>query len=148
MTTNLLSPCTEWEGNRNPQGYGRLRIKGVKSMLLAHRWTWTQANGPIPVGMCVLHHCDNPPCVNLEHLYIGSHKDNARDMWQRGRAVKTSHGRQRGSKHGLSKLTEQQVLNIRAAITNGVTMADLARKYNVSFTSIRHIKIKRSWGWL
>ncbi len=70
---------------RDKNGYGKLR-RGKKWML-AHRQAWIDAHGPIPEGMLVLHKCDNPPCVNVNHLYLGTNKDNSRDMYDRGRAV-------------------------------------------------------------
>jgi hypothetical protein len=74
--------CHVWlAGLRN--GYGRFKHKGVERY--AHRWAWEQAYGPIPPGMMVLHRCDNPPCVRLEHLFLGTHADNMRDASEKGR---------------------------------------------------------------
>jgi hypothetical protein len=76
--------CWVWTGDHNPAGYGR--TKGFTfTERLAHRLSWTMANGPIPAGMWVLHHCDNPPCVNPDHLYVGTPSDNAQDRERRGR---------------------------------------------------------------
>jgi hypothetical protein len=75
-----MNDCIEWRNAyRNSKGYGFHDGEG------AHRWTWRQANGPIPPGMMVCHHCDNPGCVNLAHLYLGTAADNAADMVARGR---------------------------------------------------------------
>lgn len=78
-----LSPCVEWEGARHPQGYGRTWVDGKSRR--AHRVAWEETNGPIPEGMWVLHKCDNPPCVNIDHLFLGTAKDNAQDTVQKGR---------------------------------------------------------------
>lgn len=78
-----MSECIEFEGYRNPRGYGRIMREGRN--WLATRWFWTQAHGTIPDGLYVLHKCDNPPCINLDHLYLGTAADNARDASERGR---------------------------------------------------------------
>lgn len=62
----------------SPNGYGQKMVKG--KLWRAHRWVWTQANGPIPDGLQVNHRCDTPACVNLDHLYLGTQKDNIRDL--------------------------------------------------------------------
>ena len=81
-----MTPCVEWTGDRNDKGYGRIYIrgngygKGGGHYVLAHRWTWEQANGPVPDGMVVMHTCDNPPCINLNHLRLGTQAENLADM--------------------------------------------------------------------
>lgn len=72
--------CWIWIGSRLPSGYGRIGGRGY-----AHRVSWALANGPIPAGMCILHRCDNPPCVNPSHLWIGTVADNMHDRDRKGR---------------------------------------------------------------
>lgn len=79
-----MSDCIEWTGAINSGGYGNLWYEG--KYWKAHRLAWAQANGPIPPGMFVLHRCDNPPCVNLEHLFLGTAADNTADMLAKGRS--------------------------------------------------------------
>ena len=93
----MSADCIEWKGARHPEGYGQVWVKGKKWR--AHRLLWTQANGPIPEGMCVCHRCDNPPCVNLEHLFLGTRADNSADMVAKGRQRKPSAGKTH-CKHG------------------------------------------------
>ena len=75
--------CWEFTGPRANYGYGKVGF--ADGMRAAHRISWEHHNGPIPVGMLVLHRCDNPPCVNPEHLWIGTQADNMRDMVAKGR---------------------------------------------------------------
>lgn len=75
--------CVEWTGGRDQLGYGRISIRGTT--VRAHRLSWELKNGPIPAGMIVCHKCDNPPCINPDHLFIGTHRDNAADRFAKGR---------------------------------------------------------------
>jgi HNH endonuclease len=83
--------CLEWTGGTNSKGYGYIRHEG--KVVRTHRLAWTLANGPIPDGLHVLHHCDNPPCCETEptegypegHLFLGTHVDNMTDMSAKGR---------------------------------------------------------------
>lgn len=79
----LKTPCVEWQGGRDKDGYGQTVVGGRKQR--AHRVAWERIHGPIPAGMKVLHKCDNPPCVNPGHLFLGTQADNVRDCWDKGR---------------------------------------------------------------
>ena len=83
MSTWQDSECIEWQRCRSAFGYGRLWFKN--RVWMAHRHAWFLANGPIPDGLCVCHHCDNPPCTNVDHLFLGTKGDNNRDRDQKGR---------------------------------------------------------------
>jgi HNH endonuclease len=76
--------CIVWTGHCDPNGYGRIGTTARPGMLV-HRAVWTEAHGQIPPGMFVCHRCDNPPCSNLEHLFLGTPADNAGDMVRKGR---------------------------------------------------------------
>ena len=85
--------CWEWQGARNNKGYGILMLKepGKKHVArTTHRFSWELHNGPIPNGLWVLHRCDNPPCANPAHLFLGDNADNIRDMWAKGRRDRAS----------------------------------------------------------
>lgn len=81
--THRTDYCHEWTGSRNGDGYGCLNIGGKS--LLVHRVTWEMANSPVPDGLFVLHHCDNPPCRRLDHLFLGTKADNSADCVAKGR---------------------------------------------------------------
>lgn len=87
---SLLGECLEWRGDRDPHGYGRKTIRGKNWFTHRLAWSWANecwgADGPkIPRGMCVLHRCDNPPCINPDHLFLGTQLDNIRDMYSKGK---------------------------------------------------------------
>ena len=131
------SGCWYWVGYKDPQGYGRLHIDGRPE--LAHRLSWKIHDGDIPQNKHILHECDNPACVNPDHLYIGNQLSNMQDMWRRGRAKP---GHLVGEKHGMSKLTEAQVRDIRKSDKPGTA---LATRYGISTTTICDIRKGRIW---
>lgn len=135
--------CWTWLGRKYPSGYGRFRAK------YAHRLAYELARGPIPDGLCVCHTCDNPPCVNPDHLWLGTHQDNMRDRNIKGRTAKQS-GRTNARKRNASKLlTDQQILEIRRRYIPGqVTQIELAKEYGISKRFLWDIVTRRRWAWL
>jgi hypothetical protein len=118
--------CWEWRGNRHRQGYGL--ISRNYKISKAHRVMWQFRNGPIPDGMCVLHRCDNPPCCNPAHLFLGTQVDNIHDMQNKGRLVVP-----RGEQQGNSKLTNESVRRARKEYAEGgITMRELGHRYGVT----------------
>jgi hypothetical protein len=138
MYTKRARWCWEWTGTRNPAGYGLINVRD--SPRLAHRVAYTLANGSIPLGMSVLHKCDNPGCVRPDHLFIGTLADNNADMRTKGRQRGPS---LKGSTNPNALLTEAKVRAIRKSNAKGT---DLARKYGVTETTISSIRLRRSWG--
>jgi len=133
------SGCSVWLGTVNPQGYGRLSVRG--RLWAAHRLSWHLHRGDIPPGVFVLHRCDNPGCVNPEHLWLGTQQDNVDDMVAKGRAC----FRGKGSAHPRAKLTEEKVLAIRAALAGGVSLRSQARAYGVSEKTLRDLRARVTW---
>lgn len=123
------SGCWLWTGSISLQGYGVASRDGRKVM--AHRLAYQAFYGPIPEGHDIRHRCDNPPCVNPDHLETGTRADNNRDTSLRGR-------------HGNAKLSNEDVVDIRWAHGLGATGSALARGYGVTPTAISQIVNNRS----
>lgn len=130
--------CWRWTAFKNWDGYGVFGIG--KKAVSAHRVSYTLFIGEIPLGLCVLHTCDNPWCVNPRHLYAGTQLQNIRDRVTRGRS-----GSLRGEAHGRAKLTASDVETIRAEIAGGAVQRRLAERYGVTPTTILGIKKRRIW---
>ena len=134
------SKCWVWTRGKLPEGYGQLRVHGRN--ILAHRHAWELTNGPIPTYRLVLHACDNPSCCNPAHLFLGSQRDNVRDMIEKGRrpCFSVYHI---GEKNSRAKLTD--VLAIRKEAEIGATSTILGPKYNVAPRTIRDIVSRKTW---
>jgi hypothetical protein len=108
--------CWEWQAGKRPNGYGQFRVEHRN--LLPHRVSWQAFNGPIPDGMCVLHKCDNPGCVNPNHLFLGTHQDNTRDMMRKGR--------------GNVGLYDGEIWLLRKLRKNGVSPEAIGKMFNIT----------------
>lgn len=128
--------CWVWSGRRQSGNYGMFKIQG--KIVQAHRLAYEFAFGPIPEGMFVCHRCDNHPCVNPSHLFLGTPRDNMSDMVAKGRSLK-------GSKSVHAKLCENDILEIRRRLSTGELTSIIARSYNVSWTAIKEIGIRKTW---
>lgn len=128
--------CWPWIGRRNPQGYGHFDIADLT--LIATRVAWVLLNErDIPETQVVMHSCDNPCCVNPSHLSIGTEAENAIDSFRKGRRDPL-----RGERQVRSKLTEAEVLEIRASNQSDHQLAAI---YGVSHGVIWRIRARRSW---
>lgn len=137
-----MSGCWLWLSTLTSDGYGRIidDRKRSRRQILAHRISWELHRGLIPELANVLHTCDNPGCVNPEHLFLGSHSDNMRDSVKKGRKNNL-----KGEKHGNAKLTEAQALEIKHSSDRGV---DLAARFGVAATLISKIRSGENWKHL
>lgn len=127
------SGCIRFTGHLDGEGYGRIMVARVKYM--AHRLSYSLNNGPIPDGYVVRHKCDNPSCINPEHLEVGTQADNIADKVSRGRQA-------RGSGVGRAILTEEAVREIRSS---PLKVSELSTLYGVSVVSIRNILRRKTW---
>ncbi len=130
-----FSTCHFWNACANHRGYGQISI-GAK-MVSAHRASYELYVDKIPEGMHVLHKCDNPPCVNPDHLFLGTNYDNVKDRDSKGRQVSA-----KGEDNPGAKLKECDVIDIRSS---EMTKAQLSRKYNVSHRLIRNVINRTAW---
>lgn len=132
--------CWDWLGTQS-KGYGFISISG--KMYLVHRFAYQLFNGDIPKGtgwhgICVCHRCDNRSCVNPEHLFLGTHKDNMADM--------VAKGRMKGEKHPTAKHTQKEVDKIRKMYKTGkYSQHGLARMFGVTHTNIYAIVHRKIW---
>lgn len=130
--------CIEWLGPLDVNGYGAMAFKGKN--LKSHRVAYELSHTHAPGALVVRHRCDNPPCVNPEHLELGTQVDNMRDMIERGRNRK-------GEECSYSRLTDQKVREIRSRyIPRKVSQQALADEYGVSREMIRDIVLRRKWA--
>lgn len=130
--------CWNWTAGAFKQGYGSFKDKGFDWK--AHRWIYQHIVGPIPDGLYVLHKCDNRLCVRPDHLFLGTHDDNMKDMAVKGRAADTSK-----TKNGRAKLTFEKVSEIRKLKATGVSGHELSRRFGVCETNIRFILNRETW---
>lgn len=139
--------CWLWASAKND--YGSIKLptgsRAVQRKLRAHRASWMLHFGNIPDGMDICHKCDNPPCVNPDHLFLGTRADNMADMVNKGRAKTPDN---RGTKHGMSKLTDAIVLEILAMLKSGSRGCDVAMKFDVSSATVSCIKHGTRWAHL
>lgn len=145
-----VGDCLEFQGCRNQQGYGHvaIRLDGQRRRreMSTHRLCWELVNGPIPDGMCVCHHCDNPPCCNPKHLFLGTLADNSRDMGAKGRSAGQLYPELWwGENAPRAKLTWQQITEIRTEPRVHGSINELARRFDVSRRTIHDIQSGRTW---
>lgn len=162
------SGCLVWIGRRDKDGYGQISVCGRP--MRAHRVAWVLANGPIPRGLCVLHSCDNPPCVNVRegHLFLGTNTENMADRDAKGRQAKGLRNgafthperlargdrnasrlhperRPKGESVKTSKLKTEEVVEIRSLALSGLSQSAIGRRFGVKQAAISKIVLLQSW---
>ena len=143
--------CWLWTGSLSKSGYGHFTVAG-RHTRRAHRVSYAAFKGEIPEGMLVCHRCDTPSCINPDHLFLGTPKENICDAARKGRLKPPpSSGRLqpgRGNSPIANKLTPDDVRVIRALKGCGLTMTEIGRRFGVSRTAISSIWNGRCWGWV
>lgn len=135
----ITDGCWIWTAATHEWGYGVMqRGRAGRGVIKAHIASWIIHFGHIPIGMNVLHHCDNPPCIRPQHLFLGTISDNTQDMISKGRGLI-------GTKNGQCKLTDVDVVLIRKYRQSGASLNDLAEQFGVSFSNICSICTRASW---
>lgn len=124
----MKKPCDIAKGERTHNGYVRIKRKG--KWVRAHREAWEKEHGPIPAGLFVLHRCDNRACREPEHLFLGTHQDNADDRVAKGRSAK-------GLRNGRGRLRPASVEHIRRSRLPGVELADIYGVHPATISKIR-----------
>lgn len=136
--------CWLWQHYRDQYGYGIFvdydRNSRRRVNMRAHRFTYATVYGSIPVGLCVLHKCDTPNCINPDHLFVGSQADNNADMCKKGR-----NRNRRGSDVPNSKLDARKVKAIRHMLAVGTYARIIAGRFGVSNSLIYAIKSEKAW---
>ena len=131
------SGCWEWTAHKNSQGYGMFNYFG--EIWLAHRVS-AKINGMDVEDVCVLHHCDNPSCVNPKHLWLGTRGDNNKDRHKKGRS---RGGRNIGEANPMSKLTAEEVRWIRQL---GGSQYKIAKCFGITQSTVSRLKSRGSWA--
>lgn len=139
-----LGPCWVWTGSKSGRGYGRFGVTWKRGEY-SHRYSWQLAHGQAPGPYFVCHHCDNPPCVNPEHLFLGDHAANAEDMVAKGRAK--NGGGLAGADNPNAKLTNDQVIELlRLYREEDLTQLAIAERLGVSRTEVGRILRGKNWS--
>lgn len=158
--------CWEWTGYRDRDGYGQVWWDSHGQY--AHRVAWQIANGPVPDGFLVCHTCDNPPCCNINHLFLGSHAENMADRDRKGRQASGDQNgsrlhpesRARGEQHysrlhpeklargervNTAKLNEEKVKQIRKLCAEGLSQSEVAIQLDTHRTTVNQIVLRKIW---
>ena len=120
--------CWLWIGATTSNGYGCLRAKS--RFLYAHRVSWEFHYGPVPEGMDVCHHCDNPPCIRPDHLFAGTDSENIKDAYRKGRKIPPP---------GHPKVTLRQIATIRLLYAEGVRQAMIGQQFSITSVQVSRI---------
>ncbi len=137
---DMSGECWEWTASTNSQGYGQFGFNG--KVAKAHRVAYELAYGSIPSGMCICHHCDNPLCVRISHLFLGTRSDNQKDAVTKGRMRQPDN---RGEKHAMSRLISSDIYEIRRLHSLGIMQRTIAKAWKISDAHVSRIINKTRW---
>jgi HNH endonuclease len=132
-----MTLCWNWSGALDAHGYGQLGLRKVKTRK-AHRYAYELVYGIDPGEMCVLHHCDNPACVNPAHLFLGTQSDNNKDASKKQRSA-------RGASNAATKLSAEQVKKIRSAPG---TQREIAARFGIAQSLVSQIRLNKIWKYV
>ncbi|KKP77809.1 MAG: hypothetical protein UR73_C0010G0003 [candidate division WS6 bacterium GW2011_GWF1_35_23] len=139
------SDCWNWLSIKDKDGYGKIKIrieKGKFKRFGAHRISYMIHNGKIEGDLCVLHSCDNPTCVNPNHLRLGTHQDNARD-----KKIRNRQPHPKGILHGGAKINVNDVIRIRSLYKNkNIKLISIAEEFNLTISTITNIATGKDWS--
>lgn len=133
------SGCWIWMLSLRHFGYGQFGVASDKSVL-AHRFSYEVYKGEIPKGMLVCHACDTPSCVNPDHLFLGTHKDNTQDMLRKGRFNPPT-----GERQHVSKLKWEDVPSIKEMYANGISQSKIAKQYGLHQSTVSVLLNNKTW---
>ena len=131
--------CWLWTASLAGKGYGQLKIPGERKQVYAHRLAWLIHRGPIPDGKEVCHDCDTPRCVNPDHLFVGTRRDNQQDMKAKGRHLY-------GERNAMAKLTNKKVREIRRLNGARLSQRQIAKIFGVSPMTIGRVIRGERWA--
>lgn len=136
-----VSGCIVWLGSKTKRGYGQIRLRNPSNrLMLAHRLAWILAGNTIPDGFELCHKCDNPRCIHVDHLFLGTRSDNVADMVSKGRNPDLA-----GEKSARSKLTSDQVAEICRRCEDGETQVAVAAKFGIHPAHVSRLVNRKRW---
>lgn len=138
-----VNDCWEWQAAKFPNGYGSFRVNSTRTSV-AHRIAFLLHTGNLSDDKIICHTCDNPSCVNPNHLFEGTHSDNANDMVSKGRHSSKNRN-QKGELNNCAKLNAKIVLKIRSLYTQGKTQKEISLLTNVNKANVWCIVHRKSW---
>lgn len=138
--TTSPNGCWLWTAAVSSAGYGQINQGGQHGThIAAHKLSWQLANGPRPEHLCICHRCDNPRCVNPEHLFLGTQKDNIQDALKKGR-------KPFGEKHPLARWSEGDIRAMFAMRARGATQTEIADHFGTKQPAIQSILSRKAWS--
>lgn len=136
---NISNGCWEWTGSKTKDGYGKSWFRG--KTIRAHRLSFlSHKKEEIPEGYLILHKCDNPICINPDHLFCGTPSENTIDMYKKGRGVNN-----RGENCGTSKLNKKEIEEIKKQWLSGESQGIIAKRYKITQSNVSRIVNEKTW---